>query len=273
MTNATSMSPNLDFAVFPLFSRINHGCTPNVYVRTSGLVSITCMEANPSFTQASYNPSLGTHTAYATRDIKAQEELLTSYIDPLQPMRGRAADLLDFNIDCECATCMPGQVFKTSEKHRHSIQQVRSGLLIYDGEKLQGAKPPDVVPREPNLALNMAEVAIELMHKEQLVDMSLAKLHRQAAKYALQLGRVEKAKAHATKEAEAEKACLGSETLYLNDFNTAYGGGNAAAWMSEIERMVEKDRVKIRMCEKRIAKETKKAEKKAEKKAGKKSRR
>lgn len=48
------------------------------------------------------------------------------------------------------------------------------------------------------------------------------------------------------------------------------GGGNAAAWVEEIEQIVEKDGVKIRMCEKRVAKENKKAEKKAAKKKGKK---
>jgi hypothetical protein len=185
-------------------------------------------------------------------------------------MRGRAADLLDFNIDCECASCIPGKIFKTSEKHRHSIEQARSGLTIYDGEKLHGARPPDVVPREPNLALNMAEVAIDLMRAEQLVNMALAKLHRQASKYALQLGRVDKAKSHAVKEAEVEKVCMGSETAYLNNVSATDSSGNAAAWVKEIERMVEKGRVKIRMCEKRVAKETKKADKKAEKKAGKK---
>ena len=161
----------------------------------------------------------------------------------------------------------------TGEKRRHSIEQARSGLTIYDGEKLRGARPPDIVPREPNLALNMAEVAIDLMCTEQLVSMSLAKLHRQASKYALKLGLGEKAKSHAMKEAEVEKVCLGGETAYFNDVSSTNHCGNAATWAKEVERMVEKDRVKIRMCEKRVAKETKKAEKKAEKKAGKKGRR
>ena len=160
-----------------------------------------------------------------------------------------------------------------SEKRRHSIEQAKNGLTIYDGKKLQGARMPFVVPKEPQLALHMAEVAIDLMGKEQLVNMSLAKLHRQVSKYALQLNLGEKAKGHAVREAEVEKVCLGSETAYFNDVGVLDGGGNAAAWMKEVDRVVEKDRVKIRMCEKRVAKEAKRADKKAEKKAGKKGRR
>ena len=120
------------------------------------------------------------------------------------------------------------------------------------------------------MALTIAGSAINLMREERLTYMALAKLHRQASKYSLQLGKVDKAKSHANKEAEAERLCLGAETTYLNKKGVEEGGGNAAAWMNEIQRIVEKDGVKIRMCEKRVLKENKRAEKKAAKKKGKK---
>ena len=102
-----------------------------------------------------------------------------------------------------------------------------------------------------------------------MTDMSLARLHRQAAKYSLHLGKIDNAKSHATQESEVDKMCLGTETAYLNENARAEGGGNAAVWMEEIQRIVEKDGVKIRMCQKRVFKENKKAEKKAAKKKGK----
>jgi hypothetical protein len=165
---------------------------------------------------------------------------------------------------------MPGKIHITSEKRRRQIATIRAGLATYDGAASPGAEKPDVVPTDPNLALNMAEAAIELMRTEQLANMHLAKLHRQASKYSLQRGMVDKARSHAQKEAQVERLCLGTETEYLN---AGQGDGNAATWANEIDRIAEKDRVKIRLCEKRGVKDKKKAQKKAEKKAGKKGRR
>ena len=220
-------------------------------------------------TQASYNPSTSTNTVHAIRDVPAGDELLTSYIDPAQPMVHRAHDLQHFDIDCGCPICVPGKIHIASEKHRRQIDKIRAGLAIYDGTASPAHNVADVVPTDPHLALNMAEAAIELMRTEQLTNMHLARLHRQASKYALQRGMVDKARSHAQKEAQVETLCLGTETEYLND----KAGGNAATWAREIERTAEKDRVKIRLCEKRELKDMKKGEKKAQTKAEKKARR
>ena len=185
-------------------------------------------------------------------------------------MLERAHNLQSFDVDCECPSCMPGKIHLTSEKRRRQIAKIRSGLATYDGTASPGSEPPDIVPTDPNLALNMAEAAIELMRTEQLANMHLAKLHRQASKYSLQRGMADKARSHAQNEAQVERVCLGTETEYLN---AGQGDGNAATWASEVERIAEKDRVKIRMCEKREFKDKKKAQKKAEKKAAKKGRR
>ena len=223
----------------------------------------------PSVIQASFNVTLGKHAVNVTRDIKAGEELLVSYVDPAQRLRNRAFNLERFGVDCSCSICVPGKAHDTSEKRRKQIEQIVAGLAVYDGAKPLMVKVPDIVPDTPDLALTMAETAIEVAGKEQLVNMYVAKLHRQAAKYALQERRIEKAKSHAQREAKVERICLGEETTYLNDRDVREGGGNAAAWLKYIEEVAKKDQVNIRMCEKREAKERKHAAKKAEKKAAK----
>ena len=161
--------------------------------------------------------------------------------------------------------------------NRHSIDQDKRSLAVYDGtaptkgtKEYREWRKPGIVLTDPNMALTTAEFAICLMREESLIDMSLARLHRLASKYSLQLGEVDKAKSHAMHEAEAEKMCLGTETAYLDEKALTEGGGNAAAWTREIERIVEREGVKIRMCQKRVLKANKKAEKKAAKKKGKK---
>lgn len=245
-TNATSMGPGDGFGVFALYSRINHSCTPNVY--------------------ASYNHSLGRHTVHAIRDIKAGEEILTSYVDCAQPIAERSDTLDDRGVDCYCPSCKMSATAARSENQRDRLYDNNCGLKAYDGKLNRDERIPlRLIPRNPTEALTMAEESVSILKEEGLVGMVLAAAYRQSSRYCLQLGMVEKAKAYAKKELEVERYCLGTETEYLNDGKK---GGNADHWMKEIEWMAEKERVKIRMCEKRCQKEQKKADKKAAKKAG-----
>lgn len=70
--------------------------------------------------------------------------------------------------------------------------------------------------------------------------------------------------AFARDELEVQRACLGEETAHLE-----HDCKGAEFWLKELERMAEKDKVKIAMNVKRLKKEEKRAAKKAEKKAGK----
>ena len=254
-TNATSLSPEKGFGIFPLFSRVNHSCTPNIH--------------------ASYNPSLGAHTVHAIRDIQPGEEILASYIDCIQPISERNKDLETYGVDCYCTVCKSSSAAIASEKRRDRLHDIVRGLKAYNGQD-SGPEPVPIrlIPKNPASALQVADTAISLLQEEGLTGMPLATAYRQASKYSLQQGLVEKAKSYAAKEAEVERCCLGTETVYLNDGEGGgdgrVGGGDAESWAKWIDHMAEKDAVKIRMCEKREAKERKRVEKKADKKAAKK---
>lgn len=186
--------------------------------------------------------------------------------------RDEALQCLGF--DCWCPSCNNKPPSRISKERRQKIEDVREALNIYEGLASEDDGAPDTaVPRHPRMALDMAERAITLMLDENLLGMSLAKIHRQASKYSLQLGDIGKAGSHAKQEVEIEKICLGSETQHLNDKAISASGGNAAAWAKEVERVAEREQVKFRLCEKREAKDRKKADKKAQKKAEKKGKR
>jgi hypothetical protein len=212
--------------------------------------------------QASYNPTLGTHTVYAIRDISAGEEIVVSYVNCAIGIQERAEALEEFGVDCYCSVCRDSAAAHRSEEHRRDIYCSKQILAAYDGESVKAQKlNPNFLPQYPGKALEMAETLVEGLQEEGLVGMDLAAAYRYVSKYSLQQGMPGKAKEAALKEAEVEKYCLGDETGWME------GAGNAASWLKHVQTTIENAGVKLRMCMKRELKETKRMEKKAEKKA------
>jgi hypothetical protein len=246
--------------IFPLYSRINHSCTPNVHVSIN--LAKLLFFVHLTVLQASYNPTLGTHTVYAIRDVSVGEEIVVSYVNCAIGVQERAEALEEFGVDCYCSVCRDSAAAHRSEDHRRDIYCSKQILAAYDGESGKAQKlNPRFLPQNPGKALEMAETLVEGLREEGLVGMDLAAAYRYVSKYSLQQGMPSKAKVVALKEAEVEKYCLGDVTGWME------GAGNAASWLKHIEATMEKDGVKMRMCMKRELKETKRMEKKAEKKA------
>jgi len=212
--------------------------------------------------QANYNPQLGSHTVHTIRDIHAGEEILTAYIDIAQASDEREENLAKRGVTCQCPACLPGDAFVTSERRRQRIFDFKRCSYAYEGDQVRASDVPAyIIPRNPIEALDRAHEIIKLLLQEGLLGMELAQAYRWASKYSLQSGMLEKAKAFAQKEAEVELYCLGKETGYMSE------PSNAAGWTKQLEDMADKDKVKFKMCEKRMMKEAKRLDKKAEKKA------
>lgn len=243
-TNATSLGPGHGIGVFPLYSRINHSCTPNMH--------------------ANFNRSLGRHTVHAIRNIEAGEELLTSYIDCEKPAQDRAKELLEMGFKCCCVACKKNRAARKRDTRRIRLYDINRALEIYDGKVEQAYYIPDyLIPQNPKAALAMAEEGLALLKEEGLVGMPRASMFRLGSRYSLQIGTIEKANAYAQNELEVERMCLVMETEYLKD---GTGAGNAEQWIKRLDWIVQNEMAKIRMCEKREKKEQKRLEKKAAKK-------
>ncbi|CAK3875243.1 TPR domain [Lecanosticta acicola] len=245
--NCVSMGCNERFGagLFPLYSRINHSCLPNV--------------------QNSYNATLGKLTVHAIRDIKAGAELCTSYIFNLRTKEQRHEQLKNtWSFDCQCEVCDNTPTAFASEKRRQLMFDIDQALAAYEANiPFARALIPNA-PRNGKEARELVERLVAVLREEGLVGMDLAQAYRECSKYSLQEGLIPKALAYAQKECEVEKVCIGSETDHLEK-----NMEGAVYWIKHLETLSEQDKVKARMNEKRFAKEQKKADKKAAKKAGK----
>lgn len=233
--------------LFLQYSRINHSCLPNV--------------------QNSYDPK-GFENVHAIRDVAAGEELLTSYTSNAQSRKHRRANLRGWGFECQCEAC-EGNSVVVHERRRQRLEEIVQGLTVYQkADQLMRAISPYPVPRNGREALAWAEEAVSLLKQEGLLGVDLSSAYRQCSELSIAEGQLEKAKAYAKKEMEIERICLGESTTdWLNTPEQPYASANA--WIKHLENLSEQDEVKLRMNEKRHAKDQKKADRKAAKKAAK----
>lgn len=87
MYNSWGQTENgFEMGIFPIFSRINHSCSPNAFHE--------------------YNKILKQLTVHALRDIKAGDQIFITYVDAAgYPSDMRDQKLEPSFIDCHCAIC------------------------------------------------------------------------------------------------------------------------------------------------------------------------
>jgi len=132
--------PDMDIpavgGIFPILSRFNSSCIPNVTHR--------------------YDPERNIQAVFAARAISEGEELLTCYVDPTTPSADRKAVLLErFKFECTCDACHGDSV----DEHDLSRRRI-SSLDDEIFEKIRSGKY--------NLALDAINLRIKLLKDEQL---------------------------------------------------------------------------------------------------------
>lgn len=90
LTNNLSMGEQLGRGIFPLFSRMNHSCRPNIYEY--------------------YWPSLHKLYIRASEDIGAGDQLFSTYISLLLPLRQRRKALKPWGFICQCSACLDSEL-------------------------------------------------------------------------------------------------------------------------------------------------------------------
>jgi hypothetical protein len=124
--------------IFPLLSRINHSCLPNVH--------------------HNWNPYKEMETIYAIRDIEQEEEILTSYIDLYNDKDTRQQLLKSsFNFNCNCELCS----IKDETKRRKS--DIRRNILKQLDEEI-----PNTANIDPNLSLQKCQQILDILKQENL---------------------------------------------------------------------------------------------------------
>lgn len=131
--------------VFLKYSRLNHSCTPNV----SNI----------------YDEFTRKEVVHVTRDVKADEEFTTTYIDLLAPPSVRAMELKKWSFVCTCAACV-GPGVTASRRRRERMARVNKTLAVECAGDVFGTSLPRA---DPAHALASAEELMRLCKEEGLI--------------------------------------------------------------------------------------------------------
>jgi hypothetical protein len=124
--------------IFPLISRINHSCLPNVH--------------------HNWNPYKEMETIYAIKDIEPEEEILTSYIDLYNDKETRQKLLKSsFNFNCNCVLCSITDDIKRRES------DIRRNILRELDEEI-----PNNANTNPSLSLQKCQQLLDFLKQENL---------------------------------------------------------------------------------------------------------
>jgi hypothetical protein len=149
--------------VFPLYSRINHSCVPNVH--------------------NAYNPGIQRLTVYSIRDIGAGEQITTSYISSAYRTREqRREETENWGFVCSCLACtdtliepLRKRMFQLDQRLAAYDSPLR-GLMSLDTSPLARMLAPDM-PASVDEALKDADQLVELLKKQGLEGMELCKTY------------------------------------------------------------------------------------------------
>ncbi|KAG6363654.1 hypothetical protein INS49_008755 [Diaporthe citri] len=184
--------------LFPLHSRMNHSCSPNVV--------------------SSYNPTIERLTVHTTRDIKAGDEVLGDYRNGTFLKKfNRQVAMKYWGFVCQCSACTNPE----EEALRDHMVDLEMSLLHENHPDLPntGLEGSEEVARSPQQALEVNEkIAALLRHPTiDLQSISLCRIYRRCSRLCLELDDFQKAKEYARKELELEEAVIGTETEHLRE--------------------------------------------------------
>lgn len=147
--------------IFPLYSRVNHSCVPNIH--------------------NSYNPNIQRLTTYALRDIAAGEQIFTSYLDSAcrtgQQRRQMTLDMWGFV--CACHACTD----ESSEPLRQRMFEIDQRLGAWETPELRRINSnltrfgSGLMPGTALEALKDAEELAQLLKMQGLEGMELCKAY------------------------------------------------------------------------------------------------
>lgn len=145
--------------IFPIASRMNHSCIPNVY--------------------HTWNTNINRMTVHALRDIAPAEELLTTYIPAILSREQRSDDehLGNYGFTCNCPACDPRSKFcKPSVSRRASAVAIEEQLAPYfASSNLRDAFIHNTGPLSSFEALRYAQLRVNLLMEEGIMNMDLVK--------------------------------------------------------------------------------------------------
>ena len=139
--------------VFPLASRINHSCVPNLQIH--------------------YIPENEKLVAHAVRHINKGEELTINYYSVVWMSRRQRNHVFgDCTFKCACRACTGSQA-TASQVRRETMLDREYDLAAFDSPEVYFRH--NGTPRTPQQALKLGEILIGLLKAEGIADQNLQK--------------------------------------------------------------------------------------------------
>ncbi len=111
-TIANEHGQTTGWAIFPIASRINHSCVPNVH--------------------NSYNSTINLRMIHAIRLITAEEEITTTYIGSSNPAYKRQQELEPYGFRCSCSSCETSLEDTASDTRRERIVELNRDITWHE---------------------------------------------------------------------------------------------------------------------------------------------
>ena len=179
-------------AVFLTTSRPNHSCLPNIDYALNILNDET--------------------SVHAFKDIKKEEDILTSYAHPYRTaLQRKEQELKYYNFDCGCMARTPPSAFcGKGEKRRSKMYEFDKEIAMWGMEDVARSCNRNFYP------MTVIEGLVELLEEEGLTHGELSQTYADVAKWSKKLGRYRQASA-AGKWRGNDRICVGLNLRLAED--------------------------------------------------------
>ncbi|KAK8041036.1 SET domain-containing protein [Apiospora phragmitis] len=211
LTNNLETGSNSGRGVYPFFSRMNHSCRPDIY---------------EFFDTKTKELSLR-----AIHDIKAGDQIHSTYVDLLQPRKKRQKTLEAWGFTCQCPACT-NQTFDALGERAVELDDMLEEYLFYHDD-FSSDTDDDHEPflKGPDEALGVAQELIQLLKDQGIYGESLYHTYWSASKLGVEVDDLQLALGYAREAREIEVCCVGPDRKLSDD--------DTVEWISYLESQIE----------------------------------
>ncbi|KAK8135576.1 SET domain-containing protein [Apiospora sp. TS-2023a] len=210
LTNNLETGGESGRGVYPFFSRMNHSCRPDIF---------------EFFDTKTKELSLR-----AIHDIKAGDQIHSTYVDLLQPRKKRQKTLAAWGFHCQCTACANPAFDALSDRAVELDDMLEEYLFYHDDFSSDTDDDHEPFLKGPDEALGVAQDLIQILKDQGIYGESLFHAYWNASKLGVEVDDLQLALDYAREAREIEICCVGTDGK-LSDEDTI-------EWISYLESQI-----------------------------------
>ncbi|KAK7966893.1 uncharacterized protein PG986_001170 [Apiospora aurea] len=211
LTNNLETGGNSGRGVYPFFSRMNHSCRPDIY--------------------EFFDTNTKELSLRAIHDIKAGDQIHSTYVDLLQPRKKRQKTLEAWGFTCQCSACTNPAFDALGERAVELDDMLEEYLFYHDDFSSDTDDDHEPFLKGPDEALGVAQELIQLLKDQGLYGEALYHTYWSASKLGVEVDDLELALGYAREAREIEVCCVGPDRRLSDD--------DTIEWISYLESQIE----------------------------------